>query len=79
VVLKIEGDLEGVFSLLERVAWQYPEAVAVAVGDVPEAILADLAWDLGARYVLFPPQPRDLLLDVVAGLMAAVPIHHEPA
>ena len=31
--------------------------------------LAGLAWDLGAAYVLAPPQPRDALLSLVLGLM----------
>jgi hypothetical protein len=34
--------------------------------------LAGLAWDLGARCVLFPPQTRDQLPGVVAGLMEAM-------
>ena len=33
------------------------------------AALAGLAWDLGADYVLFPPQPRELLPEIVAGLL----------
>jgi hypothetical protein len=36
-----------------------------------DPVLAGLAWDLGASFVLFPPLPRDLLCDVVVGLMEA--------
>ena len=32
--------------------------------------LAGLAWDLGACYVLFPPQPREQLLEIVNSLMS---------
>ena len=41
--------------------------VLAADGDQPE--LAGLAWDLGAAYVLLPPQPRERLPEIVAGLM----------
>ena len=56
-------------SLLERVTRLCPETATVVVGDADHAALAALAWDLGAAYVLFPPQPRDGLPDVVAGLL----------
>lgn len=57
-------------SLLGRVAWQLPDVATVAVGDVDDAaVLAGLAWDVGVDYALFPPLSRDLLPDVVAGLM----------
>ena len=42
---------------------------AIAVSNVAGDELAGLAWDLGAAYVLTPPQPRDALLSVVLGLM----------
>src|SRR5207253_5545678 len=59
-------------ALIERVSWQLPEVLTVAVGDVEDAVvLAGLAWDVGADYALFPPLSRDLLPDVVAGLMRA--------
>ncbi|HZT79447.1 MAG TPA: hypothetical protein VFA26_04475 [Gemmataceae bacterium] len=69
LVLRVGRRLERELALLERVSWLYPDTAAVVVGDGEHAPLADLAWNLGARYVLFPPQPRDRLLDVVAGLM----------
>jgi hypothetical protein len=71
LVLKLGRDLERELGLLENVTWLYPDAAAVVVGDVENAPLAELAWDLGARFVLFPPLPRAHLPDIVAGLMAA--------
>ena len=69
LVLQAGRDLEREFALLERVAWFFPDTAAVLVGDSEHASLAGLAWDLGAAYVLFPPQPRDTLSEVVTGLM----------
>ena len=62
-------DLERELTLLERVAWLHPEAATVFVGDVEHAPLAGIAWDLGVRYVYLPPQPRELLPDLVIQLM----------
>jgi hypothetical protein len=71
-----ETDLE----LIERVSWQLPNVATVAVGGVEDAaVLAGLAWDLGADYALFPPLSRDLLPDVVAGLMRAAVTRALPA
>jgi hypothetical protein len=57
-------------SLIERVSWQLPDVATVAVGEPEDAaVLAGVAWDAGAAYALFPPLSRDLLPDVVAGLM----------
>jgi hypothetical protein len=69
LVIKAGRDLERELGLLERAAWLFPEAATVLVGDVDHPALAGLAWDLGADYVLFPPQPRDLLGEIVAALM----------
>jgi DNA-binding NtrC family response regulator len=68
MVLELAGNLEDGLALLERLTRLCPEApvvvVAATAGD-----LVGLAWDLGAAYVLAPPQPRDALLTVVLGLM----------
>jgi hypothetical protein len=68
LVLRVGRDLERELGLLERVTWLYPDTGSVVVGDTDYPALASLAWDLGARYVLFPPQPRELLTDIVVGL-----------
>jgi DNA-binding NtrC family response regulator len=69
VVIKAGRDLERELALLERAVWLYPDAAAVLVGDGDQPHLAGLAWDLGAAYVLLPPQPRERLPEIVAGLM----------
>jgi hypothetical protein len=63
--------LERELKLLERVAWQYPDVAAVVVCDVENAAMIALAWDLGARHVLPPSQPREQLPEIVTGLMKA--------
>jgi hypothetical protein len=73
LLLRVGQDLERELALLERAARLYPGAPAVVVGDSTNPALAGLCWDLGARFVLFPPAPRELLADVVAGLLAAPP------
>ena len=55
--------------LLARVHEDFPETAMVAVGDAEEASLESLAWDFGASYVLVPPQSRQMLPDIVVGLM----------
>ncbi len=70
LVVRLGTTPERELSLLGRVAWQLPEVATVAVGDVDDAaVLAGLAWDVGVDYALFPPLSRDLLPEVVAGLM----------
>ena len=53
-----------------------PDAAIVAVSDVKLPDADRIAWtavlfDLGARYVLFPPLTKPVLEDVASGLMAA--------
>jgi hypothetical protein len=69
LVLMLGRDLERAFTLLERVSWLSPETGRVVVGESEHAWLAGLAWDLKADFVLLPPLGRELLPDVVAGLM----------
>lgn len=69
LVIKTGRDLERELALLEYVTRLFPDAATVLVGDVDHPSLAGLAWDLGAGYVLFPPQPREQLPEIVAGLM----------
>jgi hypothetical protein len=71
LVLKIGRDLTREMALLEQAAWLFPDTAAVVVGDGDNPALAGLAWDLGASYVLAPPQPRNHLAPVVAGLMGS--------
>jgi hypothetical protein len=69
LAFEVGADAERDLSLFGRLTWLCPEATAIAVSNVAGDELAGLAWDLGAAYVLTPPQPRDALLSVVLGLM----------
>jgi hypothetical protein len=70
LVLKVGRDLKNrEMPLLEQVTWRFPDTATVVVSDLDNAALAGLAWDLGASLVLFPPQARDQLPEVVVGLM----------
>jgi hypothetical protein len=69
LVLRVSGDGARPLALLERVTWLCPHAATVVVGDEANEVLAGLAWDLGASYVLFPPQSRDRLPALVGELM----------
>jgi hypothetical protein len=73
LVLKLGRDLERELSLLERIGWLYPDAAVVATLDEASSPLFGMAWDLGAAYVHQPPQPIELVAEVVAGLMGATP------
>jgi DNA-binding NarL/FixJ family response regulator len=55
--------------LLADVHERFPDAAVVVVGDAEDLALTNLAWDLGASYVLAPPQSRQLLPDIVVSLM----------
>jgi hypothetical protein len=72
VVLKAGRDLERELNLLERIAWLYPDAAVILVADTELGRMAALAWDLGAAYVLMPPQPRERLPELVSALIAPV-------
>jgi hypothetical protein len=69
LLVKVGRDLEGEMTLLEQVAWLFPETATVVIGDSDHAALAGLAWDLGAYYVFVPPPSRERLFEVVLGAM----------
>lgn len=71
LVVKIGTQLEQELALLERTHWLCPAARLVAVGDVENEPLENLAWSLGAHAVLFPAQPRQLVVDVAISLLEA--------
>ncbi|MBL8792563.1 MAG: hypothetical protein JNM56_01530 [Planctomycetia bacterium] len=78
LVVRLGGKLEQELGLLERVHWQQPRVRLVAVGEVENPLLAELAWDLGASYVHFPPLPMELLTATVLRLLecAISEFHH---
>jgi DNA-binding NtrC family response regulator len=69
LVLRLGRNVEEELILLAEVAFRHPDLSAVVVADTAHAHLAGLAWDLGAAYVVIFPQPRELLPEVVAGLL----------
>jgi hypothetical protein len=69
LILKVGKDLVRELTLLERVTWLCPETAVIVAGDTENAVLAELAWDLGARFVLFPPLPREWLPALVDGFL----------
>lgn len=69
LILKVGNDVLEELTLLDRVSWLYPETTSLVVSDLDNPALAGLAWDLGATLVLFPPQPRHYLLDVLNRLL----------
>ena len=69
LIVKAGRDPERELALLDRATWLYPDAPAVLVADGDQPELAGLAWDLGAAFVLSPPQPSERLAEIVAGLM----------
>jgi len=71
LVLKVGQDVVRELTLLERVTWSYPDVFAVVVGDTQNPALAELAWDLGAAMVLFPPLPREWMFAIVDAIMTA--------
>ncbi len=73
LIIKVGRDVENELTLLELVSWLSPETRIVAVSDTANPLLADLAWDLGATFVMFPPQPRERLVELVESLMRSFP------
>lgn len=68
-VLKLGMKLEHELALLEHAHGQVRQTPSIVVGDLQNIPLANLAWDLGASYVLFPPLPHDWLPQIVLQLM----------
>jgi hypothetical protein len=69
LVLHAGRNLERELTALEQVSRSYPDAATVLVGDNDPPWLAGMAWDLGAHWVLLPPQTRERLTEIVTGLM----------
>src|SRR5437667_11919729 len=80
LVVKVGKPPERDLALVEQVSWQLPNVPVVVVGEVEDAaVLAGLAWEVGASYALFPPLSRDLLPEVVVGLMRAAIVRTFPS
>ena len=68
-VLRLGRDLLSEMTLVQQVAMLFPETAIIVVCDADNPAVVGLAWDLGAKFVLNPPQIRELLPDVVAGFL----------
>jgi chemotaxis response regulator CheB len=77
LLLRLGRQLVEELTLLSNVYQQAPDCPVVVISDVKlegaqqRLNVAGLAYDLGARYVMFPPLERPLLEDLAAGLMNA--------
>jgi chemotaxis response regulator CheB len=77
LLLRLERELLDGLTLLSQVSERAPDCPVVLVSDVKmegaeqRAQLSALAFDLGARYVLFPPLQQPVIEDLVAGLLGA--------
>jgi hypothetical protein len=69
-ILRVGRDLVHEMNLVAEVAALFPQTATVVVCDADNPAVVDLAWDLGARFVLHPPQVRDLLPELVSGLLS---------
>jgi hypothetical protein len=67
-----QKDLERSFVLIDRAHWLRPDAAIVAVSELEDAALTALAWDLGASYVLAPPQLVGALPELIGHMMTAM-------
>ena len=69
LVLRLGKNLDVELSLLAEVSELFPAARTIVLGAVENQALAALTWDLGADYVLFPPQPMEHVGDVVLSFL----------
>ncbi len=75
LLLKLNRDLHDELSLLATVYERVPDCPVIVMsdakmeGNAERTALAGLAYDLGARYVLFPPLMRPIIEDLVVGFM----------
>jgi hypothetical protein len=70
LVLRLGKNLDQELALLEQVRRLFPATRTIVVGPADNVSLAALAWDLGAAYVLFPPQPVESIRDVLLGFLS---------
>ncbi len=69
VLIPVGRDLLEEMALLEQITWSYPETITVVIGRNEHPDLAGLAWDLGARFVLFPPFTTGQVGELVNSLL----------
>ena len=70
-VLLLRHDLDRELALLDEAHACLPGMPIVAVGDTDHPVLAGLAWELGATFVLFPPTPIETISDVMDRILSS--------
>lgn len=70
LVLVLGHDLERELALLELVHASVPGTATIVIGETDNPVLAGLAWELGATFVLFPPTPVEWLGDLLGSILA---------
>ena len=71
IVLELGLHVPAEMRLLEQCSQRVPDVPVLVVSDSDNAQLTGIAWDLGARFVFCPPQQREQLPEIIAGLMEA--------
>ncbi len=71
LVVVLGRDLVEELTLVQEIGLALPDTAIVVVGDTDYPGLAALAWDLGARCVLQPPSPVELLPEIVLRFLSA--------
>lgn len=69
LILRLGRDVERELSLLEETHACLPETATIVLGEADNPVLAGLAWQLGATFVLFPPTPAELILEVIPNML----------
>src|SRR5438128_2536992 len=72
LALRLGENLDREMALLEQVTRLFPTTRTIVIGPADNPALAALAWDLGAAYVLFPPQPIERIREVVLGFLPEI-------
>jgi hypothetical protein len=68
-VLVLGRDLERELGLLEQVHTSLPGTATIVIGEADNPVLAGLAWELGATFVLFPPTPVEWIGDLLGRML----------
>jgi hypothetical protein len=71
LVLKLGRNLIRELSLLDRARALLPDVPAIVVADTVDAGLITVVYDLGALYVLLPPEPRQNLVPLATQALRA--------
>ncbi len=72
LVLRLGNHIDQELTLLEQATYLFPAVRTIVVGPVANSTLEGLAWDLGAAYVLFPPQPIENIRDIILGFLPKI-------